>query len=184
MRLPDDFQPGTASSNADHRILTQSGWAANPIARVDVVEPHGGGLTVSNPDQNAGPFPYESLRSIRLLEAGQATTQLLLASEGLGDAGCAGAIDDPNRERPPFSQISYRANESWIFLRPFWLRSKQPEGRVNGRGRSCPGTLASRGITGRYSAARVATQWSELPYQPGANSPLNISGCPAKRAQR
>ncbi|MEH6499113.1 MAG: translocation/assembly module TamB domain-containing protein [Pseudoalteromonas distincta] len=154
--LPDDFS-WDGILNADIEFTQAVG--GDPIARVDVSSLNGV-VNVSNPDQTLA-FPYESLRLNTLLEAGQATTQLLLASEGLGTLDVQARIDDPAGERNLSGQFRIEQLKLDI-LRPFLAQVEQLRGEVNGRG-DLSGTLAEPWITGDIRLHDGHVSGPELP---------------------
>ncbi|WP_022962591.1 translocation/assembly module TamB domain-containing protein [Halopseudomonas pelagia] len=139
--LPEDFT-WDGILNADIEFTQAVG--GEPVARVDISSLNGV-INVRNLDQTLA-FPYESLQLNTLLEAGQANTRLLLASEGLGRLDVQARIDDPAGERNLTGE--YRIEQLKLdILRPFLTQVEELRGEVGGRG-SLSGTLAEPRVTG------------------------------------
>jgi len=140
-------------------------------------------LKLSNPDQTLACSLFESLR-LNTCGGSQATTQLLLASEGMGRWNVQARIDDPTGGAT--FQANFVSSNKLDILGPFWLRSEQLRGEVNGRGRSVrhfaePWNHGDiRLHDGHVSGPELLSAWTKIPTM--SNSPV-IFRLPRKRAQ-
>lgn len=154
--LPDDFE-WDGVLNAD--VSFSQAVGREPVARVDVSSLNGV-VNVTNVDETMA-FPYESLRLNTLLEAGQATTRLLLASEGLGTLDVQAQIDDPAGAQGLTGEFSI-AGLKLDILRPFLAQVEDLRGELNGRG-SLSGTLTEPQVTGDIRLQEGHVSGPELP---------------------
>lgn len=154
--LPEDFT-WDGMLNADIEFTQPAG--TEPTARVDISSLNGV-INVSNADQTLA-FPYESLQLNTLLEAGQANTRLLLASEGLGRLDVQARIDDPAGAGTLSGE--YRIEQLKLdILRPFLAQVEQLRGEVDGRG-NLSGSLAEPMVTGNMRLRDGHVSGPELP---------------------